>query len=79
MEVKQIIKFFEKNDITYDDILEVCAILIEQFKDNLKPEAVENLKVLVELILEKQKEGRSIYPIKQEILKFILIIIKKYN
>lgn len=83
MKPEDIIKSFKSNDMTYDDMINICLLLKKQFEDAEDPEeyadAIEALQGLALLILDKKKQGRSIYPIKQEILKFFLLILKKYT
>ena len=77
MKPEEIIEAFKSNDLTYDDMLNICLLLKKENEENA--EVVEALKGLALLILDKQKQGRSIYPIKMEILKFFLLILRKYT
>lgn len=79
MNLQEIVKSFQKNEMTYEDMLETCLRLKIHYESSNNTEVVEALKGLYTFIVAKQDEGRSIYPIKQEALKFLLLIIKKYT
>lgn len=79
MQLQEIVKSFQDNEMSYDDMLETCLRLKIHYESSNNTEVVEALKGLYIFIINKKNEGRSIYPIKKEILKFLLLIIKKYT